>query len=249
MLFRCLREHPLISGFSGTGVPEDEGQHLQDVFSAAREHGGPGKFGFDPRAHLTETSGLVTDENRQRLFSQWSRHWNLDRPVLLEKSPPNLIRTRFLQALFPESYFVILMRNPIAVAYATQKWSRTSIPDLLEHWLVCHETFESDRQYIKRVLVLRYEEFVNEPQKALGRVWSFLGIESAPNRIRISDSNPGYLDQWRSDMTADGVQASNLLRQHLSPRFSRFGYDLGDSRLALGQAPIAGVTQGPEDVD
>jgi len=35
VLARCLREHPQISGFRNTGVPEDEGQHLQDVYPAA----------------------------------------------------------------------------------------------------------------------------------------------------------------------------------------------------------------------
>ena len=64
LLHRCLAEHPDASGFRGTGVPEDEGQHLQSVYRPARAHGGPGRFGFDPGAHLTEESPLVSDENR-----------------------------------------------------------------------------------------------------------------------------------------------------------------------------------------
>ena len=64
-------EHPDASGFRDTGVPEDEGQHLQSVYRPARAHGGPGRFGFDPGAHLTEDSPLVTDENRARLAADW----------------------------------------------------------------------------------------------------------------------------------------------------------------------------------
>jgi hypothetical protein len=59
LLARCLAEHPEVSGFSGTRALEDEGQHLQNVYQPGRAYGGPGRFGFDPEAHLTETSSLV----------------------------------------------------------------------------------------------------------------------------------------------------------------------------------------------
>ena len=71
LLARCLAEHPEVSGFSGTRAPEDEGQHLQNVYQPGRAHGGPGRFGFDPEAHLTETSALVSDASRARLLEQW----------------------------------------------------------------------------------------------------------------------------------------------------------------------------------
>ena len=43
-LARVLGAHPEISGLSGTGVSEDEGQHLQDVYPRIRAHGGMGRF-------------------------------------------------------------------------------------------------------------------------------------------------------------------------------------------------------------
>src|SRR5918992_4047803 len=89
-LFRCLREHPLLSGFNDTGASEEEGQHLQSVYAPAIAYGGPGRFGFHPGAHLTEASDLVTADNKLRLFEEWKAYWDLSKPVLLEKSPPNL---------------------------------------------------------------------------------------------------------------------------------------------------------------
>lgn len=172
-VFRCLREHPLISGFKNTGVPEDEGQHLQSVYPPATAYGGPGKFGFNPGAHLTEASDLVTDDNRLRLFAEWKKYWDLEKSVHLEKSPPNLVRTRFLQELFPNAYFIIMIRHPIAVSYSTQDWINAPLDKLIEHWLVCHERFEQDRQRIRRLFVLKYEDFVERPQAALGAIYSF----------------------------------------------------------------------------
>ena len=46
LVHRCLTRHPEVTGFSDTGVPEDEGQHLQTLYAPAYAHGGPGRFGL-----------------------------------------------------------------------------------------------------------------------------------------------------------------------------------------------------------
>ncbi len=230
LLARCIAEHPLVSGFRNTGVPEDEGQHLQTVVPPASAFGGPGKFGFDPAAHLTEASELATEESRRRMLSEWERHWDLEKPILMEKSPPNLIRTRFLQALFPEACFIIVIRHPIAVAYATQKWSGTSVGSLIEHWLACHERFEQDRPHLGRLHVLRYEDLVERPQAVLQGVFSFLGLQSLAGIPQVRpDVNAAYFEQWRG--YADGScpehrsDARRIVLQYGS-RVGEFGYDL-----------------------
>lgn len=116
---RCIATHPEVSGFHGTGVEEDEGQHLQTVYPPARRRGGPGRFALSEQSHLTESSPLATPESAQRLAAEWGRHWDLQRRVLLEKSPPNLVMTRFLQQLFPDSGFIMVVRHPVIVALST----------------------------------------------------------------------------------------------------------------------------------
>jgi hypothetical protein len=123
-----LAEHPLTSGFASTGVPADEGQHLQSVYPTAKVYGGPGKFGFAAEAHLTEASALVSRESAERLFAEWAPHWDAERPILVEKSPPNLIRFRFLQALLAAAAFVAVLRHPLAVAYASSRRSSRRPP-------------------------------------------------------------------------------------------------------------------------
>lgn len=230
VLFRCLREHPLISGFGNTGAPEEEGQFLQSVYRPAIAYGGPGRFGFRPEAYLTEASDLVTTNNRLRLFEEWKTYWDIEKPVLLEKSPSNLIRTRFLQELFPNSYFVIVTRHPIAVSYATQKWSYTSLDELIEHWLVCHEKFRQDEQYISRLLTLKYEDFVEQPQTALNRIYSFLDLPDYSNSIEVhADANDHYLRQWRTGQEGapcGGRIDTELIKRRYERRVAAFGYSL-----------------------
>ena len=197
-LFRILREHPQISGFRNTGVPEDEGQHLQGIYPPARAFGGPGRFGFEPAAHLTEESELVTSHNKESLFEQWSKHWDLSREYLLEKSPPNLIRTRFLQAYFPHSYFIVILRHPIAVSMATVKWSHSSLDSLLEHWVRCHRLFESDRPHLKRVLIVRYEDLIRARVPTLEQICSFLKLHSPALGQLDPNGNERYFAAWRT---------------------------------------------------
>jgi hypothetical protein len=106
------------TGFKDTGVIEDEGQFLQDVYPTAKVYGGAGKFGFDPRAHLTETSRLLTPENALKLRQSWERYWDQSKAIRVEKTPGNLLKTRFLQAVFPHSYFIVIRRHPGPVSMA-----------------------------------------------------------------------------------------------------------------------------------
>lgn len=231
LLYNCLKEHPLISGFRDNAVYQDEGQHAQSVCRPANDHGGQGRFGFNPEAHLTEESSLVTDENRIKLFSEWQRYWDLGKPYLLEQSPPNLIRTRFLQEMFPDSYFIIIIRHPLPVAYETRKCRgdrRITMNSLLKHWLVSHEVLEGDKEYIRKLFVVRYEDFVKNHHKSLDEIYSFLGLDShdAEGIIR-PDSNNEYFDKWsnkRSNMFMKGY--IGFLRKKYENRLNKFGYSL-----------------------
>jgi hypothetical protein len=223
-LHRCLSDHPQVSGFHDTGVPEDEGQHLQTVYPPARGHGGPGRFGFDSAAHLTESSPLITDQNRRKLLSEWGQHWNVTSPVRIEKSPPNLIRMRFLQAMVPGALFVVLVRHPVAVSLATRKMSDQDMASLLRHWRTCHETLEADRRYIRHLVVIRYEDFTARPQETLDRVYAAAGLSPHALRLPVFDTNEGYLHEWNSTLSQnpDGDVAKACLE--LEPGALRYGY-------------------------
>lgn len=230
VLADCLKEHPLFSGFADTGFPKDEGQFLQGVFPIARKFGGPGKFGFSPAMHLTECSPLISENNRDKIFHEWSRYWDLSKPVLLEKSPPNILKTRFLQAMFPNSYFIFISRHPVATSYATQKWSKTSIYSLLQHWLVCHKIFAKDRKHLKNLFILKYEDFVKEPDLYLEKIYNFLGIKSHARTVAVQKNvNEKYFDQWQADIKQGTRLKEKLFRfryRKIEKAVNKFGYSI-----------------------
>ena len=229
LITRCLGEHPHVSRMVGTGVSEDEGQHLQAVLPSARSLGGPGRFSSQPGAHLTERSPLASAIVRQQLLASWSPYWDLSRRHLVEKSPPNLLRTRLLQALFPEASFVIVVRHPAVVALATRKWAPgVPLDALLDHWLCAHEIFAGDAPRVRPLLVVRYEALVARPRKVLADVARHLALPGAIPTVGIDpDRNLRYVRHWLELVAAGDSEVRRTMTDPArAARIRRFGYSL-----------------------
>lgn len=228
LIHRILRSHPEISGFENTDAPEDEGQHLQTVYPPAKAFGGPGSFALHPDAYMDETHALATPENASELFQQWSKYWDTNSQYLIEKSPPSIIRMRFLQQLFPNSYFLIIYRHPLAVSYATSKWSHNSLSQILENSLRSYERAKKDQISLNRSHSLKYEDFVAEPEKHLLSIYQWLALSNTHHNEDIKKTaNEKYFRQWQSDkqQNLDGaVQFENTFEQ----RLNAFGYSFSE---------------------
>ena len=232
-LTRALAAHRQVSGFSGTGVEEDEGQHLQDVMPAGERFGGPGRFALDPASALTERSPLATPESAARLFSDWSKYWDLDRPVLVEKSPPNLIRMRFLQSLFPDASFIVIMRHPVIVSLSTKKWApRRTYRSVFENWFRAHETMSDDAAAIDRLHVVKYEDLVARPAEVLATVREFLTLDGDIDTDIVqtgrSSVYEGTWSSWAASSNPIIRRRYRRLHQEFGARALRFGYRLDD---------------------
>jgi hypothetical protein len=204
LLARALAEHPAASGFQDTGAIEDEGQFLQTVLPVENVFGGVGRFGFDPRAHMTEESALNNPQAASRILAEWSRYWDMEKPVLIEKTPSNLLRMRLLQELFPASYFVVITRHPVACSLASLKWAEGNLFSLLTHWVHCYRIAKRDSALVKRVLWMSYEGFVADPQREMARVARFVELSPYPVRTtKLRDDNPKYFQHWRTHCLGD----------------------------------------------
>src|SRR5207237_4878491 len=97
-------------------------------------------------------SELATPENARLMVEAWTPSWDLSRRLLVEKSPSNLVKGRFLQAVFPGSALVVVLRHPIVVALGTRKWhKRSRLRTMVEHNLRAYEVFFSDLAHLDRV--------------------------------------------------------------------------------------------------
>ena len=273
MLGRNIARLENCTGFKNTGVLQDEGQYLQDVYPPDRAYGGTGRYGFDPRAHLTEASDLLTPENAGRLRASWHAYWDRSKTICVEKTPGNLLMTRFLQAAFPNSYFVVIKRHPVAVSLATQRWKASAIAiyRLLEHWLHCYGIFEEDKKYLKNVYELKYEDYVEDPDKYHQEIACFIGtgVPAAPKDdefryvaqwpnpmgLRVPERameeatrthNKKYFDRWSNRLNNFFFKSYyRYIAMKYEPRVTRYGYSLkeglGVSEKALEAGKVSGA--------
>ena len=232
------------TGFKDTGVIEDEGQFLQDVYPTAMTYGGAGRFGFDSRAHLTETSVLFTPANAARLQTSWHAYWDNSKTIFVEKTPGNLLKTRFLQAVFPDSYFIVIRRHPVAVSMANQRWKVSLAPlhNLFDHWLHCHALFEEDKKYLKHVYELSYEDYVRDPDKYHEEIAAFIGTRVPANPMeQVTDLyNERYFNRWSDFLNNSAFTGYyRFIAVKYEPKFMNYGYsltkgfDINEERLRL----------------
>jgi hypothetical protein len=234
-----LAEHEQVSGLSSTSVKMDEGQHLQDVYPRTRT--GMSRFALEPGAHLTEESHLVSPENAQRLLAAWAPYWDLDSPLLLEKTPRNLIMGRFLQGLFPGSALIVVVRHPIVVSLAMEKWNplitkkgrlHVSLSTQLKNWTTAHRQLVDDIAHRDRVLVLRYEDLLRDTSAYLEKVRKFLGLD-APFEVAPLDATRShrYEKEWESRQQAKAPWVQGPIRvagRAYADELARYGYDFSD---------------------
>ncbi len=242
------------AGFKNTGVFEDEGQFLQDVYAVASKYGGSSRCAFDARAHRTEKSELLTPQNVARLHASWHAHWDNSKSILIEKTPENLLMTRFLQAAFPNSCFIVMTRHPVPVSIAGQKWKVNFVPlhRMFAHWLRCCEIFAEDKPYLKHVYELTYEDYVENAPKCHREIAALLGttVPAQPKedtyRHVAEWGNPAgrwvpeqgmeevsgahnqkYFERWRS-LLEDSLFKNyyRYIARKYEPRFAKYGYSL-----------------------
>lgn len=166
--------------------------------------------------------------------SAWRRRrlQDLDRPYLLEKSPANLMMTRYLQKMFPDARFIVIMRHPAIVTLSTKKWApRTRLSTLFENWFRAHDTLRADAVRISNLHVLTYEHLVSQPHEALERVREFLGLSSSIPADSVQDRSNSYRANWlRLAQATDPINRYRF--RHLCDRFEEranvYGYSLRD---------------------
>ena len=234
ILADLLKAHPSISGHEIAEMPpelENEGQHVQRVFPPDDALGGPGFFAFNPLAHLTEDA--AQPEHAAQLEGEWGLHWQSDARCVLEKSPSSILRTRYLQALFPDAYFLVILRHPICTAYATHAWglqhggknslASDAVVGFVEHWLAAHEILQADLEHLRQVRVVHLEQLTESPQAVVDTICADLNLPTLtlPEGKVSKEVNRKYSKEWVRE--AEAVKAR--ITAH-SAAMAKFGYTL-----------------------
>ena len=172
---------------------------------------------------------------------RWHRRWDFRKEILLEKSPPNILRAGQIIRHFLPSNFILLMRNPYAFceSYRRHVKADRTFSEAAQFWVRCAEAQKTNAQTLKNSVRLSYEELVAEPDTSKEKLSSLLGKLSDISftmkyRTRtlgvrgwnkITDQNKGNIQRLKEIETAE----INTVLERYPSLLSFFNYQLRKS--------------------
>ncbi len=105
---------------------------------------------------------------------EWDRYWDTSKPVLLEKSPPNILRASEIAAHFQPLQFVLMVRNPYAHAEGLMRRNKWKVSRAANFACMCLRVQLRNARELENALVLSYESLVADPQQSCRDLAAFL---------------------------------------------------------------------------
>jgi hypothetical protein len=155
------------------------------------------------------------------------------RPFVLEKAPPDMVCSRWLQKVFPNASFVGLVRNGYAVTEGIRRREGYSLDRCARHWHTTNKILMADCAYLKRFLLVHYEDLAASPRETVGQICQFLGIDSLPLEPAITaewdihnmDNTPSKIQDFNAKSLALLSERDiEIINLHAREMLERFGY-------------------------
>jgi hypothetical protein len=166
--------------------------------------------------------------------SEWMQYWDQTARVLIEKSPPHLVRARDLQQNFTPARFLVSWRNPYA---HSEGWIARGVPasEAAARAIDCLR-FQRSNLELENALAIPYETVVDRPRDCVASILGFLPeLESldwarefrAHNRSRgkgaggLANTNQTQIDR----LTPPQLSEINRVFEPERSLIKFFGYD------------------------
>ena len=167
-------------------------------------------------------------EFRNFVSKIYSNHKNTNNKLFLDKSPRYYHILNDLLEIFPDSKFIILLRNPLAVlsSLLNYHYNNSFVKSLSNY--SCHDLFHSlkifnsiwlDQGKHDNVTFVKYEEIIENPSSNLNSLFDFLSLNPSdidykidkrflsssfvdPNAIKYTKPTSEFLDSWLDQITS-----------------------------------------------
>jgi len=94
--------------------------------------------------------------------------------VLLEKSPPNVIRAELLQEHFPNSYFIVMVRDPYALSEGLRRRQGYKIERCATHWGESMRFQMKNLKILKKVVCIKYADLCDNQKLVKDKITALL---------------------------------------------------------------------------
>ncbi len=147
-----------------------------------------------------------------RLLHDWMGEYPAPlREILVEKTTANAVRMLWLEKVFPQSYFIGLVRNGYVVTEGIRRKGKKSVRRGARHWNLVNRIMMEDAQSINRFLVVRYEDLAGRTEGTLRELEQFLrlepgGLSAASHQTFSFETVLGSTEQPIRDMNKESLK-------------------------------------------
>lgn len=165
----------------------------------------------------------------------WMQCWDRSKPLLLEKSPPNLMRTGMITEFFGPACFIAMVRDPYVHSEGYMRRDKLTSKQAGDRTLQCLPPQRRNLEELRDIILIRYEDLVANPDENKKRLLQFLpelrhidvtkrfSAHNYRNEARpIIDMNTGKIENMRS---SDLATITDILAPH-EGLLNYFGYTL-----------------------
>jgi Sulfotransferase family len=187
------------------------------------------------------------------LVRAYGRRVGRESPALwVDHTPTNFRRGRTLLRMFPEARFIHLVRDGRAVAASLLPldWGPNNSLQAAEFWMArCASGLAAELELgTERVLRVRYEDVLTEPEITLRRIASFAGLDYEPAMAAGGGSRPSRYHEQQHRLVGEAPDPTRIeeWRQVLSSRdIEIFEAEAAEFLEALGYASTFGLSARP----
>jgi hypothetical protein len=226
LLVDLLRSHPTVRCLP------NEGQYLTRALPLPREFGVPRRF--SERLDIFHWTEANDPGPALRIQYDWAAHYPQCNGILVEKSPPNTLRSRWLQHNFRPARFLAITRHPYAVCEGIRRREGYAIEDAARHWRMANECMLDDLTHIDHSLFVTYEDVCARPMEFLERLHIFLGLQipfdasllAAPRQIHNIDNKSEPIRNFNA-RSIENLSSNDMdsIDRIAGPLMERLGYD------------------------
>ena len=196
----------------------------------------------------SEQAEVLADESRYewpKIKAIWQEQWSRNpkfktaKPrVLLEKSPPNIYRAIMLQRHFANSSFVLMQRNPYAVAEGMRRRAEVPLERCVAHWIRCARRQIENEHALEHRVTIRYEDLSERPgwsreqiialRPELDDVDIGAAVSAHTMEGRIRQPIVNYNEKQIAQLSREDIATINSQLDEAPEVMSHFGYDYID---------------------
>ena len=110
----------------------------------------------------------------QNIKEVWHGYWDRSKPLLVEKSPPNLIRASEIVEYFNPVYFLLMVRNPYAHCEGLIRRTNMNAQRAANFTVRCMRQQAENAHKLNNTLCFTYEELTENPGHISRGIQSFI---------------------------------------------------------------------------